>query len=131
MGNQAHTLQFIAGRPTNAAQATDYLIASALKMQASDLHLGVNHALEAIPEPYLHPFSYPWKAPSCMGPIFSATLQGSRGRLKVLAGLKKYLDLRPKQRSTKQARGARIVSLGLPAEWPFLNFLWWMESFRT
>ncbi len=84
--NQAYTLQPVAGRPANAAQATDYLIASALKMQASDLHLGVNHT-DVVPEPYLLRIRTHGKLQVVRAPFLAPLYKEVVGRLKVLAGL--------------------------------------------
>lgn len=50
---KAHILRPPAGRPTNAIEAVDYIIASALKLKASDIHLAPNTPTAENPDRYL------------------------------------------------------------------------------
>jgi type II secretory ATPase GspE/PulE/Tfp pilus assembly ATPase PilB-like protein len=84
--NQPYILQPVVGRPTNAAQATDFLISAALKMQASDLHMGVNHT-NVVPEPYLLRARTFGKLQIINAPFLGAMYKEVVGRLKILAGL--------------------------------------------
>jgi general secretion pathway protein E len=84
--NQPYVLQNVPGRPANAAQATDFLIAAALKMQASDVHIGVNQSNQ-IPEPFLLRMRTHGKLQVVSAPFLAGMYKEMVNRLKVLAGL--------------------------------------------
>jgi len=86
MGNQPYRLQPTVGKPTNATQAVDFLISAALKRNASDIHLGVNHTA-AVPEPFLLRFRTHGKLQLMNGAFLLPIYKEVISRIKIMAGL--------------------------------------------
>lgn len=82
---RAHILRPPAGRPNNAIEAVDYIIASALRLKASDIHLSPNTPTAEHPDRYLLRFRVHGKLQSIRGNFLDRIYNEVIARLKVLA----------------------------------------------
>ena len=82
---KAYTLRAPTGRPTTAMEAVDYIIASALKLKASDIHLSPHTATSDLPDRHILRFRVYGKlqvvSAGCLQNIYNEVL----ARFKVLA----------------------------------------------
>ena len=84
--NSIYTLAPPRGRPSNATEIVDYIIHSALRFEASDIHLAVNHHNQ-VPEPYLIRFRINGKLKLVRSDFIGPYYREVVARLKVLAGM--------------------------------------------
>lgn len=85
-GTGKYTLQSTNVRPTTAPQIVDYIIESALKLNASDIHLAVNQAPQS-QQPYLLRYRIDGKLRHVRSDFLGALYKEAITRIKVLAGM--------------------------------------------
>lgn len=85
MEKGAHVLRPPAGRPTNAIEAVDYIISSAIKLKASDLHLAPHSPTAEHPDRYLLRYRVHGKLQTVRSNFLETNYKEVLQRLKVLA----------------------------------------------
>ncbi|CAN5701158.1 GspE/PulE family protein [soil metagenome] len=82
---KAHVLRVPAGRPTNAIEAVDFIIATAIKMRASDIHLAPHIPTSEHPDRHLLRYRIFGKLQTVRANFLDSMYKEVFARLKVLA----------------------------------------------
>jgi type II secretory ATPase GspE/PulE/Tfp pilus assembly ATPase PilB-like protein len=82
---KVYKLGLISGRPTNAIGIFDYIVATALKLEASDIHISLNQPTESLPEPYLLRYRVFGRLQIIKSSFLTANYKELIARIKVLA----------------------------------------------
>ncbi len=82
---KAYTLKPVAGRPTTAMDAVDYIIASALKLKASDIHLSPHSPTTELPDRHILRFRVYGKLQVVRATFLHNMYNEVLSRIKVLA----------------------------------------------
>jgi type IV pilus assembly protein PilB len=82
----SYTLAPPRGRPSSASEIVDYIIHSALRFEASDIHLAINYH-NLVPEPYLIRFRINGKLKLVRSDFIGPYYREVVSRIKVLAGM--------------------------------------------
>lgn len=85
--NKLHKINISGLRPANGVECVDFIIATALKLGASDIHLGINSAAGSTQNPFLLRFRVEGKLQVVNSNFVTAHYKEVIGRLKILADM--------------------------------------------